>query len=126
MMQKDEVLSLVFERFGTEPEYPFAQYPQYAVLRHPNKKWYGVLMNLPRNKFNLAGEGNIDVLNVKCDPDLSGSMRLHPSIYPGYHMNKESWLSVLLDGSVDLQEVGILLEISYDMIGAKRNVRKKG
>ena len=33
MPARDAILSYVREKFGTEPEYPWARYPRYAVLR---------------------------------------------------------------------------------------------
>ncbi len=122
---REEVLSLAQDRYGTEPEYLFAKYPGFAVLRHPNKKWYGVVMDLPRQKLGLPGEGMVDALNVKCDPCMSGSLRLQPGILPGYHMNKERWITIVLDGTVDLAQIEILLDISYDMVGAKTHKEKK-
>ncbi len=122
---RNDVLSLAQDRYGTEAEYLFARYPGFAVLRHPNKKWYGVIMDLSRQKLDLPGEGMVDVLNVKCDPVMSGSLRLQPGILPGYHMNKERWITILLDGTVDMEQIGILLDISYDMVGAKTYKKKK-
>ncbi len=117
---REEIFSLVRDRYGTEPEYLFARYPGFAVLRHPNKKWYGVIMDLSKQKLGLPGEGMIDALNVKCDPAFSGSLRLQAGILPGYHMNKESWITILLDGTVDLAQIEILLDVSYDLVGTKR------
>lgn len=124
MTYRTQVLSIAHERYGTELETPFAKYPDYVVLRHPNKKWYGVIMNLPEAKLGISGDQNVDVLNVKCDPLLSGSMRLRSGIFPGYHMNKESWISLLLDGTVPMEEIGILLDISYNLIGTKKTTGK--
>ncbi len=122
---RETVLELAQERYGTEPEYLFTKYPGFAVLRHPNKKWYGVIMDLSRQKLGLLGEGTVDALNVKCDPVMSGSLRLQPGILPGYHMNKASWITIVLDGTVDLEQIGILLDISYDMVGAKKNAPRR-
>ncbi len=122
---REAVLSLAQDRYGTEAESLFAKYPGFAVLRHPNKKWYGVVMDLPREKLGLPGQGMVDALNVKCDPVMSGSLRLQPGILPGYHMNKERWITIVLDGTVDLAQIGILLDISYDLVGAKTHKKTK-
>ncbi len=116
---RHEVLALAQERYGSEGEYLFAKYPGFAVLRHPNKKWYGIIMDLHRSKLGLSGEGMVDVLDVKCDPRMLGSLLLQPGILPGYHMNKGSWVTILLDGTVDMAQIEILLDISYDMVGQK-------
>ncbi len=109
---------------GTIPEYLFAKNPGFAALRHPNGKWYGVVMDLPRKKLGLSGEGMVDALNVKCDPILAGSLRLQPGILPGYHMNKERWITVLLDGTVDLEQIVLLLDISYDLVGTRKKQKQ--
>lgn len=124
---REAVLELARDCYSTDAEFLFAKYPGFAVLRHPNKKWYGVIMDLPRHKLGLPGEGMVDALNVKCDPLLSGALRQQPGILPGYHMNKESWITILLDGTVDMTQIGILLDMSYEMIGQKpkKSPRKK-
>ncbi len=45
-------------------------------------------MDVPKNKLGLAGSDVIDVVNLKCDPILIGSLRKEPGIFPAYHMNK--------------------------------------
>ena len=55
----------------------------------------------------------IDVMNLKCDPILIGSLRGEPGIFPAYHMNKDRWLSVALDGSAADDQIRLLLERSY-------------
>ncbi len=122
---RDAVLTLAMERYCTVPEYPFAKFPGFAVLRHPNQRWYGVIMALPCGKLGLSGDGMVDALNVKCDPRLCGSLRLQPGILPAYHMNKESWNTIVLDGTVDMEQIGILLDISYDQIETRKPSRRK-
>ena len=34
-------------------------------------------------------------------------------ILPGYHMNKEHWISVVLDGSVAIEHIHELIQDSY-------------
>ncbi len=122
---RESVLMLAQERYGTEAEYIFAKFPGFAVLRHPNRKWYGVVMDLPRSKLGLPGGGMVDALNLKCDPLLAGALRQQPGILPAYHMNKEKWITVVLDGTVDLEQISVLMEISYDLTGAKKAPPKK-
>ena len=39
--------------------------------------------------------------------------RREPGVLPAYHMSKAHWLTVLIDGTVDLQKIKILLDVSY-------------
>lgn len=87
-----------------------------AVLRHADsKKWYAVILEVRRDKLGLNGSGMVDVLNVKCDPILIGSLRLKPGFHPAYHMNKDKWLTICLDGSVSPAEIQDLIEMSYEL-----------
>lgn len=119
-MNKQEVLQWVMDTFGTEPQYPWDDCN--AILRHShNRKWYGVLLVVPRSKFGLPGDDPVDVLNVKCDVLLSAAIRGEPGIYPAYHMNKDKWISILLDNSVDQGRIIPLIEMSYDLTAGRKS-----
>ena len=66
MPTRDELFAYVKATFGTEPDYPWPQEPEYAVLRHAdNGKWYGIVMSVPQSKLGLPGKGNVEIINVK-------------------------------------------------------------
>lgn len=79
-------------------------------------------MEVGREKLGLAGDGPIEIINLKCDPGLVGSLRGKPGFHPAYHMNKEKWITVRLDGSVPEEEIKKLVDLSYQLTGP----RKKG
>jgi len=117
---RKDILKFALERYGTQPEYPWFPLPNYAVLRHPdNRKWYGIIMDVPRGKLGLSENGTIDILDIKCDPLLIGSLRIEPGFLPAYHMHRENWITVLLDGSVGTDTVFSLLEMSYNLTAPK-------
>ena len=67
----------------------------------------------------MSDEGIADVLNVKCDPVLIGSLRMQEGFYPAYHMNKETWISVLLDQPERDEIIKNLLALSYEITKSK-------
>ena len=94
-MTRQELFTWIRQQYGTEPEYPWHDWN--AVLRHnDNKKWYGLVLEVSADKLGLPEAGIIDVLNVKSDPLLIGSLRGQDGYFPAYHMNKEKWLSIQL------------------------------
>lgn len=114
---RESVFLYVKEQYGTEPEYLWRKHPQYAVLRRrDNNKWYAIVLNVPKNKLGLSGDEIVDILDVKCDPLLIGSLRTNPGFLPAYHMNKENWITILLDGSVSMKQIIGLLDMSFDMV----------
>lgn len=121
-MNKNQFRSYLEETYPVTGEYLFAKYPDYLVFRHGhNRKWFAVIMELPRQKLGLAGEENIWVVNLKCDPRLIGSFREEKGIFPAWHMNKAHWLTVALDDTVEENQIKFLLDMSYDLTkGGKR------
>lgn len=104
------------ETYGAVGEKLFAKYPSFRVFRHQsNRKWFAVIMEIPREKLGLSGGGNIRVVNVKCDARLIGSFRQEQGIYPAYHMSKAHWLTVALDGTVEDEKIKFLIEMSYGL-----------
>ena len=58
-------------------------------------------------------------MNLKCDPARAVSLREdHESILPGYHMNKQHWNTVIIDGSLSSALVGDLIRHSYSLVVA--------
>lgn len=56
-------------------------------------------------------------INLKCDPTEALMLRqIFPAITPGYHMNKQHWNTVLLDGSVPENEIKRMIENSYALV----------
>ena len=119
-MTREDLFQYVLDTYGTEPEYPWADEPTFAVLRHAlGGKWYGLVMRLPRKTLGLEGEGSVDALNLKLDPALVYILREQPGCRPAWHMNKTHWLTVLLDGSADAALVTDLLGQSYALTAKK-------
>lgn len=125
MMTKNDIFDYAKQNYGTEPEYLWKSYPDYAILRYSgNRKWYGIVMNIPGEKAGLSGSEKLDVLEVKCDPLLIGSLLGKEGYFPAYHMNKSHWIGIRLDGVPDDNEVLRLLDLSYGMVKGKRSGKK--
>ena len=118
MITKEDVLRYAQERYGTLPEHPWAKYPSIIVLRHGTSgegKWYGLLLPVPPAKLGLPREASVWVLNVKCEPALGDALRDGETILPAYHMNKEHWISLVLDSAISANQVLDLLDMSYQL-----------
>lgn len=124
-MDRNAVFDYANKKYKSTPEYLWARDPESAVLRHrDNNKWYALIMNVSKDKLGLSGTEKVDILNIKCDPETSGSLRMIKGILAGYHMNKDNWISVLLDGSLDDNMICDLVDMSYDLTKDKNKNRK--
>ena len=119
--QRERVFEHMQDVYSAEPEYLWMKYPNSAVFRHPmSRKWFALMMDIPRSKLGLPGEEIAYVLVIKCDPLLIGALLSEPGFFPAYHMNKSQWVSVLLDGPVPDERILPLLAMSYDAVSLKR------
>ena len=72
-------------------------------------------MTVPRKILKLSGDGNLDIINVKCSTDDMGFLRDIPGILPAYHMSKANWVSIILDGTVPQKNIKLLIKTSFDL-----------
>lgn len=122
-MNRKQLIQFIKEQYGLDEEYPWAKSPNYAVFRHHNnKKWFALIMDIPKHSLGLAEHENIDILNIKSDPLLISSLRQEKGFYPAYHMNKVNWITIALDGSVNDEKIKGLLAMSYELTDTKKKV----
>ena len=125
-MTRFELEQYILETYNANADRPWIKYPNYEVFRHAlSRKWFAVILDVPKEKFGLPGTELIDVVNLKCDPILTGSLRSDKGIFPAYHMNKSNWISVALDGSVSADKIKILLDMSYELTSPKIRKTKR-
>ena len=56
-------------------------------------------------------------VSLKCRPVHALMLRAeYPAVQPGYHLNKEHWNTVTLDGSVPEKEVRAMIDESYRLV----------
>ena len=113
-MTKQELFEYCLDTYGTSPDYPFDEDFETAVLRHAdNRKWYAIVMRVPRRKFGFDNDEIIDVINLKLPTEMFGSFGADDGVYPAYHMNKLHWISVLLPDAPD-ETVKFLINVSFE------------
>ena len=119
MMQK--LFAYAKDTYQSVPEYLWAKTPEAAVLRNmKNQKWYAVFLNVSREKLGLKEKESVWIVNLKCDPLFKGSLLEMDGYYPAYHMNKNHWISILLDGTVAEEQLRNLLDFSYQLTENRR------
>ena len=106
------------------PEYPWEKYPNFGIYRNSeNNLWFVLSMDVSDNKLGENVPGRT-VINVHIPKELFDKYLQMDNIYPGWHMNKKSWLSVSLNDSLSDELVYELIDISYSQTLNKKKVRK--
>ena len=109
------------DTYQSEPEYLWTKIPEAAVLRNiKNQKWYALFIKIGKDKLGMKETESVWVVNLKCDPLFIGSLLEMDGYYPAYHMNKNHWISILLDGTVEEEQIKNLLDLSYQLTDNRR------
>ena len=119
-MDRQEVIKYIQSEYNVEGEHLWLTFPDYIVFRNQNnKKWFAIIMDIDKSKLGLDGEGKVDIIDLRCDNILIGSLIHNKGYFPAYHRNKNNWITVLLDGSVSKSELKDLIHLSYELIENK-------
>lgn len=120
--QVERLQQHLLETYGESPDFPFKKYPTFAVFRNrDNQKWYALIMPLPLCQFLPKEKSQvlIHVLNVKVPKEKIKDLQTLPGIYPAYHMNKSTWISIWLDKDIQDDLLFSLVEKSRQLTMAK-------
>lgn len=115
--QAKRILAHIREVYGDTPEFLWKAYPTFAAIRKKsNRKWYALLGSVPLDKVNkdASSSQKAEVINVKVG-DVKSLLK-KKGYYPGYHMNKKCWVSVILDDKVADAEIYQLIDDSYNSV----------
>ena len=117
MTSRQEAVDACLTLPGAYEAYPFDD-PNWTVMRHgSNHKVFAMI-------FERQGRMWI---NVKAEPmAVLLWQQIFPAVVPAYHMNKEHWVSIILDGSMQDGEIMRLVEDSYRLTRPKDKKRHSG
>jgi predicted DNA-binding protein (MmcQ/YjbR family) len=127
-MTRQELLNHIADTYGITPDFPFEGDFTTAVCRHgDNRKWFAILMEIPKSRLGLGGDGTVNVVNLKISPEMLPSLLQERGVFPAYHMSKTHWVTVALDGAevcASEEMVAFLTEVSFTLT-AKKTKKKK-
>ena len=96
--------SYLLAKPGAFEDYPFG--PQPLVVKVVGKMFALV----------TAGDRPLQI-SLKCEPVQAQFLRnAFPAVQPGYHLNKEHWNTVTLEGSIPEERVRAMIDDSYRLV----------
>ena len=112
MREKREVVVDCLTLGYVYEDYPFHD-DKWCVMRHKASK----------KTFAYIYEKNDQIwVNVKCEPQWRDFWRsTFEAVVPGYHMNKEHWNSIILDGTIPKRDIKRMIAESYDLTKGKKD-----
>ena len=116
--QANRLMERILKTFMVRPDFPWEKteaYQSYGTFRHADSgTWFALVMNVKKKVLDKDdNEKTVDIVNVKIDSKQSEEIRKHPNIYPAYHMNHKTWISIVLDEGLTDDEVMAFIETSF-------------
>lgn len=120
--QSNRITNLIKEKYGDEPEFKWENDSGTATFSNKiSKKWYGIIMTINKIKLNEKSDEIVEVMNVKLEPDKIQKLIQINGFYPAYHMNKKSWITIILDNTNSDEKIMELIEESYSYTITKKD-----
>ena len=111
-----EFINYIKNKYGDKLEFLWEKSPKNAVVRRKSsKKWYAVILTVSKRKLNLDCDEIIEVINLHNIAEEMKKLIDNKKYFPAYHMNKKYWCTICLDGTVELEEIYKLIDISYEL-----------
>ncbi len=123
-MNRQKFIAHIEKLYNIKYDCPFEDDLYTWVFRHPdNKKWFALVMRIQKRKLGIDSDELIDVVNLKCAPEIMDDLWRENGVFPAYHMSKKHWLTLALDGSCDEDTIKWVTKISYDL--TRKKIKKK-
>ena len=114
--QSKEIIKYIKEKYNDDLEFLWKKFPKNAIWRNKaNKKWYGALLVLQKRKLKIDSEEIIDIIDLRYQKERIKDIIDNDKVFPGYHMNKNSWITIKLDNSVETERIFELIDNSYNL-----------
>lgn len=104
----------VRDTYGDELEFLWTKSPDNAVWRRKdNKKWYGAILTVSGNKLGLPTDEILEIIDLKLQKELMEATVDGKRYFPGWHMNKKNWYTIVLNNCVPTEEICHRIDESY-------------
>lgn len=114
--QAQMAIQFVREQYGDELEFLWEKFSDNAVWRRKDTgKWYGVILTVRGNKIGLDTSEILEIIDLRMLKDEAAGILSKNHYYPGWHMNKKSWYTLVLDDSISDEEICTRIRESYQL-----------
>ena len=114
--QSNRIANYIMEKYNVSPEFLWSKFDGYGVFRKKGtRKWFAIIMNIDISKID-KGHGEVEIINLKLDAKKVKDLINKPGYYESYHMNKDSWISLILNDTLKDSEIKKLVDLSYNIV----------
>ena len=113
-MKRNDLIKYIQQEYICDIDYPWEKYPDYVVIRcRDNQKWFVGIFTITGYQVGLDTNEPMDVVNLKCEPDLIPILIRESGVYPAYHMNKKYGISMGIESYEDIEKFKMLGDMRY-------------
>ena len=110
------IINYVKAKYDNDLEFLWKKSPKNAIWRNQNnRKWYGAVLVISKDKLKIESNEMVEILDLRYQKNDIKNIIDNYKIFPGYHMNKDNWITIILDGRVELEEIYQLIDNSYQL-----------
>jgi predicted DNA-binding protein (MmcQ/YjbR family) len=113
-MNRNELRAYCLSKRGAGEDFPFGE--DVAVYKVMGKMFALMPVNAPSQ------------ISLKCDPAFADVLRqTYAAVTPAYHLNKQHWNGIMIDGSIPDDEIQEMIDHSYELVvkGLSKKDREK-
>lgn len=113
--QAKEIIKYIKDKYNDDLEFLWEKLQsKNAIWRNKtNNKWYGALLIISERKLGINSDKEVEIIDLLYQKDKIKDIIDNNKVYPGYHMNKDSWITIKLDETVDIETIYTLIDNSY-------------
>lgn len=117
--QSKRVISYFEAKYGNRLEHLWEDAIDNAIVRRSDtNKWYAAILTVSKRKLGLHSDERVEIIDLHASPADIPSLVDNFLIFPGFHMNKKHWITVILDGRMPDERLFELIDQSY-ILGKK-------
>lgn len=112
--QAQQIVAYVQAKYGDEVEFLWKKSPKNGILRRKDtEKWYAAILSVSQSKIGFTTNEKVEIIDLRIQPEKIDDLIDGVHYLPGYHMNKKSWYTICLDGSLSIAEIESRIDESY-------------
>ena len=112
--QTKEIITYISKKYNDNLEFLWDD--ENSIVRNKvNQKWYGVFMKISEEKLGLNTSNIDEIIDLRYQKENIENIIDNKKIFPGYHINKSSWITIKLDNTLETEEILKLIDNSYSL-----------
>lgn len=108
--QSKVIIKYIKEKYNIDFEYLWKKFPNNAIARKSDGKWFIAILTVKKSFFGFDSNEEVEVIDLRYKNNIIIDNK---KVFPGYHMNKKSWYTIILDNGISDKEIIKCIDNSY-------------